>query len=320
MHFLISCCIAGLLAASVTDSTSTEVQTIFSQIQDFKKKFPKGHQESVQELYQSNEKIRLVSYNILHSHFDRQHPLEHRWDLRKKGVKELIEHMDGDIYLFQECSRKQKNWIWEHFSKDYLIVAGTNAYFENLPVLLRKSRFELLDTFNLCADGSERVRYVSIKDKKTLKELHLMNVHTEFQDIEKRQSTFDRIVLTYKRLNSPKNFVVGGDMNAFDPYVTHKNLPFWDGNLCHQKLVQSGLFDLKEGVLFGLFGPFGTYTNSSPNDTTPFLGEGVFGIYLDRFYGAENIQPLFFGVEKGKVDGEFPSDHMPIFTEFLLKG
>lgn len=319
MRYLISCCVAGFLAAQITDSTSQEVKTVFLQSQEFKGKFPRGHQEHVEGLYLSEEKIRLVSYNILHSQLDRHQKSEHRWEMRKNGVKELLGHLEGDIYLLQECSRKQKYWLWDHFSKEYQIVSGTNGQFENLPVLFRKSRFELLKTFALCANGSERVRYVLLKDKKTQKQLHLMNAHTEFQNMEKRQETFDYIVSTYLELNRPKNFLLGGDLNTFDPFITHKSLPFWDGSLLHQKLLRAGLWDLREMVLFGHFGPFGTYTNSSPDDTTPFLGEGVFGIYLDRFYAAEHIQPLFFAIEKGKVEGEFPSDHMPIFTEFLLK-
>jgi len=317
MHFLIIL-FFHILSAEVADSTKKEVESIFSQGQEFVGKFPSGHLEEVLRLYNSDEKIRLVSYNILLSQLDRHQKPTNKWDQRKKRVKELLAHMDADIYILQECSKKQKNWVWEQFSKEYQIVTSSTHYFENLPVLFRKSRFELIKTSCWVDNGSERIRYVCLKDKKTQKELHLMNTHTEFQDMNKRQKTFDQIVNLYRDLDFPKKFLVGGDMNAFDPYIEIKNLPFWDGALLHQKLLRTGLNDVKELVFFGQFGPSSTFTNASAQDSTAFEGEGVPGIYLDRFYAAQGVLPLFFGVERGKVEGQYPSDHMPIFTEFVL--
>jgi hypothetical protein len=72
-------------------------------------------------------------------------------------------------------------------------------------------------------------------------------------------------------------------------------------------------------ALLGHIGPIATFTNTV-NDRTPFKGIGVPGIILDRIYSNQNSLILIHGVEPAKVDNHFPSDHMPVIVDFLIRG
>lgn len=70
--------------------------------------------------------------------------------------------------------------------------------------------------------------------------------------------------------------------------------------------------------------PFTYYDSLGKHEVTvgefQFKESGVPGIILDRIYSNQNSLILIHGIEPAKVDNHFPSDHMPVVVDFLIRG
>ena len=299
-------------------STLENIHTFLSDSSCWKNKMLNEQVEKIDGFLNATGRIKVLSYNILLSHLDKTLPYEHTWDRRKERIYTLLKEHDPDILLIQEASDLQVNWLKAQLQAEYQIYHNTTPLFENLPIFLKKGRFQVLEEKRDVANASERVILLELKDQLTEKKIAVVNIHPNFANMQKRHHVVDQALNWLETKGLIDYALIGGDMNAFDPYIENVNLPFYDGAYLNQKFLKKGMFPLKDRVLLGYFGPLSSFTNRSMTDLAPFSGEGTPGILLDRFYSGKKILPLYFAVERGKVDGQYPSDHLPIFTEIIV--
>jgi endonuclease/exonuclease/phosphatase family metal-dependent hydrolase len=307
-----------LFLSLLKGSTLENVQNFLKDPSLWRSKLLEEQVEKIDSFLHQEKRIRILSYNILLSQLDKAHSLEHSWEKRKERILTLINEHDPDVLLIQEASDLQKTWLKNRLESTHLIYENKTPLFENLPIFLKKGRFEVLDEKRHVVHASERIVFLELVDLVSAQKWAIVNIHPNFANMQKRHHVVDQALNWIETKNLTDYTLIGGDMNAFDPYIENVNLPFYDGAFLNQRFLKKGVFPLKDRVLLGYFGPLSSFTNRSMTDLTPFSGEGTPGILLDRFYSGKKILPLYFAVERGKVDGQYPSDHLPIFTEIIV--
>lgn len=287
----------------------------FEQIENLpQQKFTKNQFTEISTaLSQSGEKIRLVTYNMLFNIHDQDLDEENRWPQRMPRVVELVRSMQADIVNTQELYPSQFQDLVTELEEFTFFAAQVSAEGESYGIFYRTDRFELI---------SEKMQYplasVQLKDLKTDKIVHVFNTHMPFSNMEKREANARLIADQLEPFAQNSAVVLTGDLNTFPAMLEMDKFPFYDGDYVQRILSQGSLKNAQSVSLLGHFGPLGTFTNSG-TDSQPFKGLGTPGVYLDHVFVSPQVQVLTHGVESGTVDGHFPSDHMPLVVDFLVK-
>lgn len=279
-------------------------------------------QEIQQALLHKHELIRLVSYNILTDEMDGEHGRNFEWKKRFPRIVELLEEMQPDIVAVQELSEKQLNDLlpllqdtYEFFGYPRQKDQEYNGFF------YRKKRFvvQLHEVLTVYESGSmtNTVASLQLKDKITNKHFAVYNTHLPFFDSSRRELEVRTTLEFIKPVVNKMPAIFVGDLNTF-PNRLDLDLPFYDGDYIHRLLTAELFEDSLETALLGHFGPMSTYTNDT-KDILPFRGQGTPGVILDHIYVSDRIEVLVHAVQPATVDDFYPSDHMPVFIDFLLK-
>ncbi len=307
--FLTSVCLGAV------ENSVIPVMEKFEQIENLpEQKFTKNQFSEISAaLSHSDEKIRLVTYNMLFDLYD--HDLEevNRWPQRMPRVVELVRSMQADIVNTQELYPSQ----FEDLSaalEEFTFFAGQKVSGgESYGIFYRTDRFELI---------SEEVNYplatVQLKDIKTGKEVYVYNTHMPFSNMEQRETNARLIAEVLEPLAQDNALVFTGDLNTFPGMLEMDKFPFYDGDYIQRILSQGSLKNSQSVSLLGHFGPLSTFTNTG-TETSPFQGTGTPGVFLDHVFVSPKVQVLTHGVECGTVEGHYPSDHMPVVVDFLVK-
>ncbi len=269
--------------------------------------------EIVNALEKKEEKIRLVTYNMLFNLYDHNLEEENRWPNRVPRIVELIHEMRPDIINTQELYPAQVQEIVNLIGDGFSFFPGQkDEDGESYGIFYRTDRFELL---------SSQIDYplsmVQLRDLKTDKIIHVFNTHMPLSNIEKREANAHKISQVIEPFAEQTAVIFTGDLNTFPGRLDLTDLPFYDGDYIHRILSKGSLKNSHQESLLGHFGPISTFTNSS-TDVKPFQGTGTPGIILDYIYVSEKVTVLTHAVELGTVDGHFPSDHMPVLIDFLI--
>lgn len=279
------------------------------------KKFTKSQFEEISRaLFQTDEKVRLVTYNMLFDLYDHNLDETNRWPNRLPRIVELIREIQPDIISTQELYPSQVVSIVKLLENEFAFFVGQkDEDGESYGIFYRKSRFKLL---------SSRVTYplslIQLQDLKTDKILFVFNTHMPLSNSEKREANARQIVKIIAPYAEQSAVVFTGDLNTFTNRM-ELSLPFFDGDYIHRILSSGALKNSQNVSLLGHFGPISSFTNKDP-DIHPFQGTGTPGIMLDYIYVNDKITVLAHAVEQGTVEGHFPSDHMPVLIDFLING
>lgn len=270
--------------------------------------------EIAKALEKKEDKIRLVTYNMLFNLYDHNLDEENRWPNRLPRIVELIQEMQPDIICTQELYPDQVQEISALLCEDFAFFPGQKDQDgESYGIFYRKKRFELL-----ASKVIDPLSMIQLKDLKTDKIFSVFNTHLSFSNIEKRELQARSIVKITEPISKEMAVLFTGDLNTFPNRLDINNLPFYDGNYIHNILSKGSLKNAQPQSLLGHFGPISTFTNNG-TDVNPFQGTGTPGILLDYIYVSNKVIVLTHGVEKGTVDGHFPSDHMPVVVDFLIQ-
>lgn len=281
------------------------------------------YREIQNSLALKKQRLRIVSYNILSDEADANLGKKHHWQVRLNGVFELISEMQPDIVAMQELSEQQLNDLLDVLPENYKFYGhARNGDQEFNGFFYLKDRFivNLQEIITIYDKGrlTNTITELQLIDKLSNKKFAVFNTHLPFSNPDKREFEIRIALEIMKPIAKKMPLIFLGDFNTFSHRRDLVDLPFYDGDYLEDILTENLFYNAKEVSLLGHVGPHATFTNG-PNNATPFQGEGTPGIYLDRIFVTEDIQVLIHAVQQGTVDNSFPSDHMPIFIDCLLK-
>jgi endonuclease/exonuclease/phosphatase family metal-dependent hydrolase len=239
-------------------------------------------------------------------------------------IVELINDVQPDIIGVQELYSDQLNDLKSYLEPTYEFYCKPCKDGELNGIFYRRERFEPIDckvlymteTPDIPSGGT--LTMIQLKDHKTGRIFAVFNTHLAFSNIEKRefQARFiaDHVEIYAKQMP----VIVMGDLNTFPNRPDLKRFPFYDGDYIHRLLTQYSLRDARERAIIGHLGPISTFTNEL-DEAVPFKGTGTPGVFLDHIYVSSAIFVLVHAVQPGKVDGHFPSDHLPVIVDYLVE-
>ena len=278
-------------------------------------------QEAVSHL---DEKIRVVSFNILFDLYDHNLDEQNRWPARKERVFQMFKDLNADIVGVQEVYSNQLGDMMEALSDQYEFFGSPCKDGEINGIFYKKERFTLedlqiwylskTDPNNISASS---LTMIKLTDKINGKAFAVFNAHLAFSNIDKRDM---QARLIREHLESYRSFpiVLTGDFNTFPNRLDLVKLPFYDGDYIERVLKGDQLEDARNVSLLGHLGPYSTFTNDGTN-TEPFQGTGTPGIFLDHIFISQEVQVLLHAVNPGLVEGCFPSDHMPVVADLIIR-
>lgn len=316
--FLIA--VTGLVESSITPSVDY-YESVNSLCRN---KYSIAQYEEINSaLFLKDEKIRIVSYNVLFSCFDAKQLKVNRWPQRWPRVLALIEEMDPELIGMQELSASQAKDLLPLMQKNYGFFSNDLKEGDLGGIFYRLDRFELIegDFWSMSPNSEEpslhTLTMVKLKDKLTGKSMAVFNVHLAFGKIEKRDFQAKFIARHIESFAGGLPIILVGDMNTFAHRLDLERLPFYDGDYIHRILTRGALKDAREKALLGHLGPLSTFTNADEKAIS-FTGTGTPGVFLDHIYVSQEVNVLIHAVQPATVDGHYPSDHMPIMIDFLL--
>lgn len=280
--------------------------------------------EITEALEHKEEKIRIVTYNMLFNLYDHNLEEENRWPQRFPRILELLNEMQPDIIGVQELYNEQLQHMLEAISETYAFFGTPCEDGELNGIFYRKNRFEVIEskvwfmTSTPQKPRSETLTMVQLKDVATGKVFGVFNAHLAFSKIEKREFQARFIVKHLHAVAEEMPVLFMGDLNTFPQRLEMKKLPFYDGDYIHRILTQGALREAREYSLLGHLGPISTFTNGA-DDGIPFKGRGTPGVFLDHIYVTKGVIVLLHAVQPATVGGHFPSDHMPVLIDCLLQ-
>lgn len=322
------CISAFIFVFSQLDSVENSIIPLMEKYESLEnlspQKFSSNQFRELTEILSSkDEKLRLVSYNVLFNLWDSHLDETHRWQHRKYRVIELIREMHPDIMGVQELYNDQLEDLMSQIGSEYAFFTKPAKDRELNGIFYRKERFEVLDQQTLFMteeqdlQSSETLTFLKLKDVITGKAFAVFNTHLTFSKVDKREYQAKFIADFIESQAQELPVLLTGDFNTFPARLDLEKLPFFDGDSVNRILTQGSLRDAKDLSLLGHLGPISTFTND-PEDVKPFQGLGTPGIFLDHIYATKNLTILLHATQSGKVDGEFPSDHMPLIVDFIL--
>lgn len=317
-------CLISISLESIENSIIPAIEK-FEQIANLpQKKFSKNQfLEISSALAHKDERIRLVSYNMLFDLHDDEIAEVNRWPQRLPRIVELLNEMQPDIINIQEL---QKNQVQDLMAA----IDGTSAFYstgydkgELNGILYRKERFKVVSnnvwsmTNTPNVPSAQTLTMIQLQDVKTGKCFAVFNTHLSFSKVDKREFQARFIADRIEPFIEQMPCLFTGDLNTFPNRMDQETLPFYDGEYIHRILTKKGLHDAKEVSAIGHLGPISTFSND-PNDTLPFQGTGSPGVFLDHIYVTDTVTVLVHAVQPGTVEGHYPSDHLPILIDFTL--
>jgi endonuclease/exonuclease/phosphatase family metal-dependent hydrolase len=289
------------------------------------KKYAKRQFSQIQAaLEQKEEKVRLVTFNMLFNLYDSKMEPHYRWPARLERIVEVIVEMQPDLISTQELVLSQLEELGARLGVKYAYFSPANHDRTTNTIFYKRDRFALEQAkAHVMTEESEdllsnALNVVELRDLKTNKSFALMNTHTCFRSVDLREAQALFIAQEAKETTERMPVVVTGDFNTFPNRADETDLPFYDGDYVQKIITSEALHDAKEMSLLGHLGPIATFTNA-PGSKAPFQGTGSPGIFLDHIFVSKGIQVLIHAVQPATSNGLFPSDHMPVLIDFLVE-
>lgn len=284
-------------------------------------KYSKEQFEKIRDALKGKKyRLRIATYNMLFNRFDQNLEPENWWPERLPRIVELVNDMKADIIGVQELEKDQLNDLMPFMKSQYSFFFQGPDNKEQDGVFYRTRRLKLIHhkSYNM---SSGILTVVWLKDRKTGTILAVANTHLAFSNIENRTAQAHFVRKKMKKIASKYPAVFMGDLNTF-PNWPNESFPALDGDYVNRVLSKycfcKGLRDSMTRSVVGHLGPIATFTNKE-GDIQPFKGTGTPGVILDHIYVSKKIQVLIHAVQPAQVNGHFPSDHMPVIADCVVK-
>lgn len=276
------------------------------------KKYSNSQMEEIASA-QERPSIRIATYNMLFDYYDAALDPINRWPQRLPRIVELVTHVNADVIGIQELTPHQMKSLLEKLP-DYDFFADFTRS-EPDGILIKKDRFIWMEGQIWDLEGKP-FTMVRLKDKITGSEFAAFNIHLSFSGIEKRELQVKKILEIAQTFQCP--ILIMGDMNTFPNRPDLEKLPFLDGDHINRLFTSTILEDSFNKAVLGHIGPLSTFTNNGI-DIVPFQGVGTPGVILDHIFVSDQVTVLLHATEKATVDQCYPSDHLPVVVDIVLK-
>lgn len=330
---MIICCLIITISNLYSIEISNTIIPLIERIEKAEnlnpKKYSKNQYENIfRILLNIEDRIRLVTYNMLYNIQDQNLDEQDRWPHRFPRLLQLIQWMQPDILCSQELHQDQLSILLNEMDEIYAFYGKENKNNGEIDgIFIRKTRFELIDFNEWVIFPTLPLAYphtliqLMLCDNKTNTIFSVFNTHLPYFSADQREYSAHFILKQIEEVSKRMPVFLAGDFNLIPHRQDMPDLPFFDGEYIHKILTQGTLKDTINEALLGHIGPLASFTNAQErNDGTPFKGNGVPGIILDRIYTNQDPLILIHGIEPAKVDNHFPSDHMPVIVDFLIRG
>ncbi len=260
----------------------------------------------------SAQTIKVITYNIRN---DNPNDGENGWEYRKNFLANQIRFNEPDFLGIQEGLLHQVAFIDSTLRQYNFIGVGRDegklegefsALFYNSEKfkLLKSSTFWLSETPTVPSKGwdaaySRICTYGLFENKSSGKKVWMFNTHFDHRGFEARRESTKLIVEKINEINSKKYPVVFmGDLNL-------------EPNTNPIKYLSKNFIDSKYAskIVFGPNGTFNGFDFSKP------VTKRIDYIFVSK----ENIEVLKYAVLSDSKDCRYPSDHLPVFVELILK-
>ena len=261
----------------------------------------------------SAQSIKVITYNI---RYDNPKDRENRWDNRKGFLTDQIKFYEPDFLGTQEGLVHQVSFIDSTLSQYDYIGIGRNdgktegeftAVFYNSKKfdLIENSTFWLSETPDVPSKGWDaslnRICTYGLFEEKTTKEkVWIFNTHFDHRGVLARNNSTKLIVESIKKLNKENYPVIFmGDLNL-EP--ESEAIQYLSKQLNDTKTANSKI----------VFGPTGTFNGFNFDKPVTRRIDYI-------FVSKRNIEVVKYAVLSDSKDLRYPSDHLPVYAEIILK-
>ena len=260
-----------------------------------------------------SQQMGVMTYNI---RYDNPQDGENRWDARKEFLIAQVKFHAPDIFGIQEGLAHQVNYMDRELTNYSYIGVGRDdgkekgeysaIFFHNQKFkVIESSTFWLSDTPEKISVGwdaaLERIcTYALFEHLETGQRLWVFNTHFDHVGKEARKNSAKLIHDRITRINKNNHpFILMGDLNL-EP--SSEPIQYLSQHLHDTKKVSKGV----------VFGPEGTYSG--------FRVDKVATNRIDYiFTGKTGIEVYKYAVLSDSKNLRYPSDHLPVYVELLLK-
>ncbi|MEX0770402.1 MAG: endonuclease/exonuclease/phosphatase family protein [Balneolaceae bacterium] len=258
-----------------------------------------------------------MSYNL---RYDNPEDGENRWDLRKDRVVNLIRFHDTDFVGTQEGLLHQLRHIDEQAPElDWIGVGRDDGVEEGefSAIFFNRNRYELVaesdSTIWLSetpgrpskswdADLPRILTFGQFRQLSTGKTFYVFNTHFDHIGVEARQQSARLIVETIREISGDLPVVVTGDFNVTpdsDPYQVMTG-------------SRSPLQDAYNSSVLPHVGPEFTFSGF-------YLSDDPSERRIDYIFTNDAIEVSKHAILPYYRNGRYPSDHLPVLAEILLR-
>lgn len=256
-------------------------------------------------------RLQVASFNIRYAGADDG---PNAWNLRKDGVKRVIQEANPDIIGLQEVEAVQADWLREQFPSHTFHGVGRADGArggEFAPILVRGSRFTieqaghfwLSETPEIAGskgwDGAcERMAsWARLRDRTTNRTILILNTHLDHVGVLARRNGLELIRSRIRSLAGDSCVIVTGDFNLAadqDPanLLIHPMDP--DSSALHDTFRT--VFPIRDA------------------DEATFNGwkRVIDGSRIDWILASSHLTPLGASIERAEPGGRFASDHFMV--------
>jgi len=260
---------------------------------------------------QNSLMLRIATYNL---RMDTKADSLNAWAYRKDDVKALVRYHNLDVFGTQEGFLHQLKDICE--LPEYLYVGagrddGLSAG-EHSAIFYKKDRFEILESGNFWLSETPDVpgkgwdatccnricSWAKFKEKTTGKTFYFFSVHFDHQGRIARIESGKLMVKKMQEIAKDVPVVCVGDFNS-TPETEQI------------QLLSSYLNDARKITQSPPYGPEGTFNQRFGNP----VGEAR----IDYIFVSNEIQALRYASVTDNNGRNYPSDHLPVIVDIVLK-
>lgn len=265
--------------------------------------------------------IRVMTFNI---RYDEPRDGANTWANRKELVASMIRFHNADLIGVQEALKRQIDDLDKLLPEYAWVGVGRGdgkAAGEYAAIFYRKERFKVLEssTFWLSqtpqvpssgwdASYPRIVTWAKLQDNTNRKIFFLFNTHFDHRGEVARTESARLLLNRVSEIARDIPVVVTGDFNFVESSAGYQILT---GKSSGESVAsKSVLRDARYISQHGHHGPTSTYNEFKAL---------VPGSKIDYVFVKGNIRVVQHGVLSDTWDGRFPSDHLPVLAEIVIK-